>query len=801
MHYNLTNMKIRYTLLSFLVVIQYSFTQTNFLDSSFGIDGSTIIDVTDNDDHPSTHAIQENGNILLLGHSEIDSRDKPFIVRLFPNGKIDSTFRNGNYFLQEASLFSETSKRVAIDNNGKIIVACQAKSPFGNRTYVLRRLNSDGSDDLLFGTDGLSLDYDHNNMLIDILILDDNSILCAGHNTNSPNSPNSNPQLVLSKFTSDGQLDLSYGVNGHQVILLELADRYQVTQIALDEQGRIVTIGSTQGSSSQTNALLRILPNGIIDSTFGINGEVSIDLGASSEYYNPILFDEANNILLTGDLRKELVDYDIAFAKYDQHGQLITTNWDNGIMLDSSDNRNRMSYAIQDNDYRIYLVGRNLNPFKGYPSLIHRYNKSGYSDLNFGNGGMISLEYNGEFDVLTSTAIYQDKLISYGSLNNDSTLVVNAVDLSSIKEYQPMENVNHWKIGVGSLAGYSEFWYEDIGDTTINNKEYRIIASGVGTSLVNKNYLRENIDERKVYVYSESNQREYLHYDFNLNVGDPLLTDLYPGYVVTNKQLIQTEIAEVYRWTLEGGGWPYYYTEGLGSDGLFNTPTWSDPVYGIKCAYNNCEKIYCAQDDCYSPDKFSTQSNLDITICFDENFMGYSETGEYIFRRNNAIVNQCDSVFYLNLEVLPEFEIAYNGIDDDCDPNTLDDDLDQDGFLLVDDCDDENADIYPGANEIPNNDIDEDCDGTDLMTSTHEIANSLVHVYPNPVVDFISIKVEGDLNLEIVLYDLEGNLIISQGSTSSTRLDLSSIPIGIYLLEIKSKSSSQKIIERIIKLN
>lgn len=58
-------------------------------------------------------------------------------------------------------------------------------------------------------------------------------------------------------------------------------------------------------------------------------------------------------------------------------------------------------------------------------------------------------------------------------------------------------------------------------------------------------------------------------------------------------------------------------------------------------------------------------------------------------------------------------EIPYNGIDDDCNPMTLDDDLDQDGFAVVDDCDDTNAAINPGAIEISNNGIDEDCNGLD----------------------------------------------------------------------------------------
>jgi hypothetical protein len=56
-------------------------------------------------------------------------------------------------------------------------------------------------------------------------------------------------------------------------------------------------------------------------------------------------------------------------------------------------------------------------------------------------------------------------------------------------------------------------------------------------------------------------------------------------------------------------------------------------------------------------------------------------------------------------------EIPYNGLDDDCDPATLDDDLDEDGFLNADDCDDNDAAINPDAEEICNNGIDDNCNG------------------------------------------------------------------------------------------
>ncbi len=59
-------------------------------------------------------------------------------------------------------------------------------------------------------------------------------------------------------------------------------------------------------------------------------------------------------------------------------------------------------------------------------------------------------------------------------------------------------------------------------------------------------------------------------------------------------------------------------------------------------------------------------------------------------------------------------EIPYNGTDDDCDETTLDDDLDQDGFGIADDCDDEDATINPAVAEIPYNGINDDCDETTL---------------------------------------------------------------------------------------
>lgn len=106
--------------------------------------------------------------------------------------------------------------------------------------------------------------------------------------------------------------------------------------------------------------------------------------------------------------------------------------------------------------------------------------------------------------------------------------------------------------------------------------------------------------------------------------------------------------------------------------------------------------------------------NETITYYIDADGDGYGTTAEDLCSASapagySVLAGDCDDT---NSSVNPgAIEVPYDGIDNDCNPATLDDDLDQDGYTIANDCDDNEPLANPGLDEIPFDTIDNDCDG------------------------------------------------------------------------------------------
>ena len=144
-----------------------------------------------------------------------------------------------------------------------------------------------------------------------------------------------------------------------------------------------------------------------------------------------------------------------------------------------------------------------------------------------------------------------------------------------------------------------------------------------------------------------------------------------------------------------------------------------------------------------------------------------------------------------------ETEIPNNDIDEDCDGEALVIDNDGDGFNSDEDCDDSNPEINPAAEEIGGNGIDEDCDGVDGPSSLQQIDGLDVVIFPNPVGDKLFIETDHRA-LSFELYQANGQLIYSNKLTAS--IDVKSLPAGIYLMKVISVTNSEHFVHKLVKI-
>jgi uncharacterized delta-60 repeat protein len=254
------------------------------LDPAFGGDGTVTTDVSDADDVIFGSAIQSDGKILVAGvtNQEAGAAGWGFTVaRYGTDGTLDAAFGTGGIATIPLGDGDEATA-VAVQPDGKIVVVGGASVVFGSEAdFAVVRLDADGTPDTTFGDLGqviTDIDGSFDNATGGVVLQPDGGIVVGGVSVSLGTGAS---RFAVVRYQANGTPDPAWGGDG--IVTTDFGpDVNPVFHMALQADGRIVAAGSTKYFAANPNvALARYATDGSLDTTFGGDGKVTIDVTGS----------------------------------------------------------------------------------------------------------------------------------------------------------------------------------------------------------------------------------------------------------------------------------------------------------------------------------------------------------------------------------------------------------------------------------------------------------------------------------------------------------------------------------------
>lgn len=398
------------------------------LDPTFGKGGVVITPIGNDHDLLNDLTLLKDGRILAIGNSKSGGQNDAALVLYKPDGSVDKTFGNNGIVVTDIGGKNDTISDVAIQGDGKIVVAGSTYKGPGHEEILLIRYHPDGRLDETFGQGGIVTSalfpagLSNTHSASEVLIQGDGKIIVAGI-TNT----RQNYDFAVARYNPDGTLDETFGDKGK--VATDLGRGYDIPTNAVlqpDGQGnqKIVVAGRSEWGGLSDFALVRYNPDGSLDATFGNNGQVITDFDGRLDYLNAVLLqgDGQGNekIAVAGGSKvgKEGT-LDIALARYNSDGTLDAGFGDGGkkIFPLSSDVDTISQLGLQA-DGKIVGAGA-LREAGNWDLLLIRLNTDGSFDTDFGKGGKVTTDLGSLIETFTSLAIQPDgRLVAGGYTSN-----------------------------------------------------------------------------------------------------------------------------------------------------------------------------------------------------------------------------------------------------------------------------------------------------------------------------------------------------------------------------------------------
>ncbi len=269
-------------------------------------------------------AVDASDRVLVAGAGINAGDSNAFLLRLrAADGGDDNTFGTNSKVNVSSGAYDDFSG-VMVDGNGNIVTVGWENPGTGFYPVVRRWLGTTGALDATFsptGTPSGSL------ALTDMVSTNPNAVLLNTYHfrvredaagnivvAGTMDNPGGDDNAILYRITPAGVLDTSFGGTGYVRLADSKGGIQRARDFTFDTQGRLLVAGEAQLSGLGAGVLWmtvwRLLPNGLLDDTFGVPiqpgsfpGVVQLTAaagGATGDVGNAVRVDSKGRIVIAG---------------------------------------------------------------------------------------------------------------------------------------------------------------------------------------------------------------------------------------------------------------------------------------------------------------------------------------------------------------------------------------------------------------------------------------------------------------------------------------------------------------------
>ena len=354
------------------------------LDTSFNSNGKVTTAVGTGTCKGKGVALQDDGKTVVVGYSFNAGQSFFTVLRYSADGSLDTSFGNSGKVTTAVAKESNADS-VAMQSDGKIVVAGNAFIDGSNNDFGVVRYNANGKLDSSFNQTGkATADFGAHDFPRSVAVHGDGRIVVAGYTTKEDMK-----QCALACFKANGSLDTSFNGTGKVSTNLGGDGNAEGQGVAVQSDGKTVVAGYATAAAVQQFALARYNIDGTQDTSFGGTGRVITAVGISGSNATGVALQKDGKIVVAGyAVNNSGRGYDFACLRYNTDGSLDQGFGDHAKATTAVGQGDGKANSLAVQDVKIILAGSSYVDDNNEFAVV-RYDASGKLDASFNAGGSV----------------------------------------------------------------------------------------------------------------------------------------------------------------------------------------------------------------------------------------------------------------------------------------------------------------------------------------------------------------------------------------------------------------------------